>query len=937
MNPDKTSRLSLALAALLAALPAGVSALESLSDERLSDETGGAGLTVFVTNPNGLGTGGGTGTDLYLNPNNGAGSTSATFEAEGVQLNPIGEAGASTTNPFSLTLTLDAGADTYGAGIGLNASWTRTRLLDNRLLLLGGDAPVSPYTTPAAGSTGATAFAFGRTALDGPGSLALATSRGLLNSTATSSSNGYDPNMLLRLTLGPAVAATIPAQPSQYALYTTTAGYGQFYYVPKTAAGSPQLVLDNLDFDAGFNSTTAAATEGGLLGACAASSTTCGLAGSAQTNTFAAGSAGLFLIAPRLDFNFTFNFNIQAAPGTNLQTSSAANNYLSSAQALTVWGWMGDFSGTGGASTAAPCSASAPCTGAGLLLGGGGPWTNSTTASYNPDTPANRQNGINLAFHANIDKSNFAWYVGRPGEVLSFGNWNTLPGVTWSLNAPNITLGVVNAGQGVGGLCWGSTSYVGTGGTCSSFNYQTIPGTTYTLLNQNLETSGVSGKSPNNPSAGSGANTAAAILVRDLSLQAYSTQVQVFDDIDQKGNFTGSATANNGVSTSKTFSEPWSLVYTLGQMDSNIYLYPVSTYNGSGADNGLTADVILSTQSLKTNGTNPMLNNSNFMIGETCTAGSNCNIPGGASAPAWCSTSCILGVGLTQANLLFAANALQLNLNTSSATDGAGLQYMTNDLRMQTHGLFAGGLIQNSSGTAAMAEPGANAAGAAAGQNQVVALVIDANFESNAARLTVSPQLTSYNGPNTLPYPYMGLAGHFTFASPGSPNNGNNTLNTAPAATGLDIQPANCGTYTSRTCDGSYFSMGEPYAPASDFRFADIQGDVTILACQASASCNSVSNITNPSQIFLISAGDPKFNDGKPRLRVATNLAIGGCADSSCGTYATGAAPLSTTIKLDTNSSATIASPTLSNSPNALGTLVIPNAQIYSSVVLRPQ
>lgn len=884
--------------------------LQPIDDQALSNQVGEGGITMVVTNPGNIGydTTGATPTNFFLNPNNGVAASSATFEINGLQIKPIGNGGAASGSGLSSTIVLDSGADASGGGFGLTATWARQRVLNDRLLLLGGDAPSSaPYATPAAGATGATQYVFGQTAFDGSGTFKLATSRGLLSTNGT-----VDANMQARLTIGP---STLPTGNQQFALYTSTAGYGQFYYrQDPVTAGSPQLVLDNFFFDAGF-----APGTGGMIGACtSAASSSCGY----TNNKFASGSSGFYLATPRLDFNMTFDFNMQAAPTTSLQTSTAANSYTTTAQSLAVWGWQGDFSGNGGGATSN--------VGAGLLIGGGGVWPNSAVA-YNPDTPASRLDGINIAFHGNYDPSNFAWYVGRAGEVLSFGGWQTIPGVDWSLSAPNITLAPVKAGQGPGGLCWGASAYVGTGGSCGSYNKPTIPGTTLAVTGQYLDTNGLAGKSPNNTNAGSGANAALGLFIRDLHLQAYSTNVQLFDDLDQAGNFTGTALNNAGATVSKTITEPWALIYTLGQMDGNIYLYP-----GNGAaGNGLTADVVLMTQSFQNNA-NPAQYNSNFLIGETCTPASgtaNCNIP---NPTTWCNPSCTMGIGLMQSDMLFAANQLNLNLNNASATDGAGVQFNTNDLRIQIQGLFAGGFLRDQSGSYAMAQPGFNTTATTAGQNMVVGSFVDLNLEATAARLTVSPQLTTYNGPGGKPYPYMGLAGHFTFISPGATNNSANVGGTAPTASAIDLQPASCGTVASRTCDGTYFSLAEPYAPTSDVRFSTLQGDLTILA--------SASSSPTPSQVFLMSSADPSFSDGKPRLRIANTLAIGGCADGggatagSCGSYATGAMPLSAIVKLDTSNPALFNGTVgMSNSPNALGTMVIPNAQIYSSIVLRPQ
>jgi hypothetical protein len=229
-----------------------------------------------------------------------------------------------------------------------------------------------------------------------------------------------------------------------------------------------------------------------------------------------------------------------------------------------------------------------------------------------------------------------------------------------------------------------------------------------------------------------------------------------------------------------------------------------------------------------------------------------------------------------------------------------------------------------------MLQPGANTTVAGAGQNQIVASYLDLNIESNSTDITISPQLTSYNGPSGKPYSYMGLAGHIRFISPGAPNNNGVTSNvgsTSPTATALQLQPTGCTPSNSNwyvacngTNDGTYFSASEPSQPLSSIRFADIQGDITIMPCSTAANCNGTLSSPTPSQVFLISGGDPQFpNDTKARLRFAMTMVLG---TSPGGTIGVGQEPVSTIVKFGSN---------------PLGTMIIPSAQIYSSVTLRPQ
>lgn len=423
--------------------------------------------------------------------------------------------------------------------------------------------------------------------------------------------------------------------------------YGQIYYRQGTAAGSPEIVLDKLYLDVGFTPGV-----GGTVGVCG---------GSSSCGTFGATASGLYIGTSHLDFNANWAINYRGSP-TGVFTT--ANN---DAPGLAYWGWTGGFNN------------------AELLISGGGLWPNAAT--YNGDNPAGRTQGLNLNFHGDFD-NNFNWLVGQAGgrALLQFGNWIKLPGATYALNAPNITFDVINTSQGPGGLCWGANVY-GTTATCTSATFTKPNGQTVNGQFVNIAPTG----------------TALGLGVRNLSLQAYSTGVKVLDDMNNNGLFTDTV---SGVAETQTFN--WALIYALGKVDGNIYLYPG---NQAGTGNGLAADVLFMTQSFN-NAANPLTGNTSLMIGDTTSQ---------------------VALGFTQSNVLFAASKLYMSLAAS------GILLKSSDARFEFSGRFGGGNIPNMT-------------------QRVKGFDMDLNLETNNLEFSLFPATS--NG-----YPYLGYGARVTLVN----------------------------------------------------------------------------------------------------------------------------------------------------------------------------
>lgn len=433
---------------------------------------------------------------------------------------------------------------------------------------------------------------FGTMAMDSAGSFRLTGVNGLFNGGSSNAARQ------LHLTIGtPQVGQATPGS------------YGQVYY-RQGGVGSPELVLDKIYLDLGLTPGT-----GGSFGFCdPAAAGGCG--------SFGTGRNGFYLNAPHLDFNTSWAVNYRGSPTGSFTTANGDSG------GLAYWGWTGGFDN------------------AELLVSAGGIWA--PTPGYDPLQPASRSQGLNLAFHGDYD-SNFVWLVGQAGgrSLLRFGNWTKLTGAPYALNVPNLTLDVINANQGPGGLCWGASAYGTAAGPCSTATFTRSSGKVVTGQFLNLP-----------PTA-----TNLALAVRQFSLQAYSSNVQVLDDMNGNGLFTDTVNVN-GKNIAETETYPWGLIYTFGTLDGNVYLYPG---NAAGTGNGMAADIMLMSQSFA-NGSNKLLGNTNFMIADTTTG---------------------MGIGLFQSNLLFAARKMYTNLLPT------GIQMTTNDARLAIQGRFGGGSVPN--------------------------------------------------------------------------------------------------------------------------------------------------------------------------------------------------------------------------------------------------
>lgn len=374
--------------------------------------------------------------------------------------------------------------------------------------------------------------------------------------------------------------------------------------------------------------------------------------------TVGVNSSGLRIAAATANLDAGFSLRYEGAPAT-------ADAFTKKAGDLPVlqWNWLGKLNNLE------------------FVAKNGGAWYGTTGSPAVEDT-ANRSQGLNMSLRWDYDPS-FAWYTQEPGSNMRavFANWQKLSGAPYALNFPNITLDVLKAGQEPGGLCWRGTS-----------------------------------NGPSCPGGGQYLNVAAedgfGLLVRDGNLHAYSTSVKLQDDINKDGDYLDTSAAPRNTPEDETFT--WALIYTLGDVDANVFVYP-----GTGAANttGMKLDGIIKIQS----NSSAWNSSSHFMIADTAaTKGTG---------------TTTLGIGFLRTNILFAFNDMLLTLKPE------GINLNSSQVRVGFSGRFGGGEIK----TADLATA-----------DEVKLLDVDANLEFDKFDVTLSPSPSGQS--------FMGFSAKMRFA-----------------------------------------------------------------------------------------------------------------------------------------------------------------------------
>lgn len=242
--------------------------------------------------------------------------------------------------------------------------------------------------------------------------------------------------------------------------------------------------------------------------------------------------------------------------------------------------------------------------------------------------------GLTAGIHFDY-KPDFTWIVGEGGSTpfkLEFANWTKLPGNTYSLNLPSLTLDPVSGAEGTTGLCWGSNAIsAAANGACSGVGQGSVA--------SNWAAQPLKSRQAADPNA-------LALGVRDMTLSAYSSSVDV---IDRTVNPLKAAVRFN-----------WALIYTFANLDADIFISPAAD------SKSMRLDLALTSQTLGSTATSRWQNGTNFMIGDTDTN---------------------FGIGLMGVDVLMATR------NASFGITPSGIRIDTSLLRYQMRGMLGGGDI----------------------------------------------------------------------------------------------------------------------------------------------------------------------------------------------------------------------------------------------------
>lgn len=442
-------------------------------------------------------------------------------------------------------------------------------------------------------------------------------------------------------------------------------------------------------------------------------------------------SSGI-LISGDVDFNLTFDLHYDGSGASPFQVTAADTPILN-------YGW------TGGLDDAE------------IRVRGGGSWLSTSltgTATNEKYNRTVRSEGVNLALSWNY-MPNFRWVVGEvddnkldatPAPHLEFGTWVNLPNtlqpvgssaetITKAFEFPLVAIDMIRAGRGPGGLCWGA-DWEGPAASCSAPTHG----------GQYIEVA------PENNSLG--------VLVRDGFLRAYSTDVRIIDP-----------DAPDPLDKNKLMG--WALIYTMGNIDANIYMRP----DERTGKTGIKTDVVAMSQTFDVfdrdgdgNTVEQGANwgyGSHFMIGDTDSG---------------------LGIGFINSSFLMAANNLYVNMLPGGISVGdsdllTGSALTDSPVRIAFNGRLGGGRIAN------------------LGSPAVADLVSISDWKLNLEFDRFHMLLSPPTGGDT----YLGFSATMRFASLSEPN-------FAYVPSGAETDP------------GSFINLSEPGRPEAAIRFANITG-----------------------------------------------------------------------------------------------------------------
>jgi uncharacterized protein DUF6160 len=375
-----------------------------------------------------------------------------------------------------------------------------------------------------------------------------------------------------------------------------------------------------------------------------------------------------------------------------------------------------------------------------------------------------------------------------------------------------------------------------------------------------------------------GGNEGLAIWTRDGSFQAYSRKINLIEEV--YNGVTGeyemqllADTGNRYYSPNVSRAVNWGLIYTFANIDGNIFIHPGG--NPDGTTNGITADLMLVSQTFDGTGSQGFNwdEGSHLMIADTDM--DDDGITG--------ETRDAQGIGLLSTSFLLMADDTRIWLKPEetgyalgSDNFSGGIDLFSPRSRFALSTTFGGGVLPDDGG------------GYGAGPRFVTGSIITANLEG-AVNMRLSPSAASDLPGSTNGGNYLGYSWALRLIP---------TLSNDAGATGFGSSPY-----------GSHISLAEPSRPSVAIRLANISGDMAVVEGRVDVR--------------------PGFEDGddKPKMIISHTVQLGNAA----------AARMNEVQGMPTTTAPEFRIDNLMLGDATLGRIVMPSAQIYSSITLQPQ
>lgn len=377
-------------------------------------------------------------------------------------------------------------------------------------------------------------------------------------------------------------------------------------------------------------------------------------------------------------------------------------------------------------------------------------------------------------------------------------------------------------------------------------------------------------------------DVAIALLARKGNLMSFSRKIKILE------------TDAAGV-TATTGNYNWGLIYTLANVDANFYLYPGGSEGdvaGGSRNRGVMADIMLMSQSLgaacNNNATASCTQafnwdkGSHFMIADTDIDDDSIT---GENRDA-------MGIGLVSNSFLFLLNDTRIwlkQMKDSASQVGvaddpylSGVDVLSRQARINVKGTFGGGVLPPDS----------------SGLETIRGGFININLEGLVNFRMSSSSATATGGKN-----FLGYSAAFRLMDTNIANFSESTL------------VATNHTDNVLDDDGTFFSMSEPSNASADLRFANITGDMALTDGRIDMRGSS-------------EAG----GGGKPQLKISNTILIGSAAANRMND-----AVIGTTLPTAAAAGQVLDIGRVEFGNMSLGRIVIPSAQMYTSITLKPQ